>query len=603
MHEHDFERDTRALIEQVRAGKLARRSFIQRMVAVGLTAPMANMMLMHYGIAQPATAPAYKPTKRGGGGTLKLLWWQGPVHLNPQWATGTKEQEGSRIFYEPLAGWDADGNLVPILAAEAPSRENGGLSADGKSVTWKLKRGVTWHDGQPFTADDVVFNWEFIKDPATASSLISIYRDITVAKVDSHTVRVTFPKPTPFWAEPLVGTAGMMIPRHLFKDFMGAKSREAPWNVKPVGTGPYKFVDFKPGDMLRGEAYAGYHMPNRPHFDAIEMKGGGDAIGAARAVLQTGEYDYGWNLQVEDEILKRLEAGGKGKVSIVPGGNIEFILLQTTDPWNEVDGERGSIKSKHPSFSDPAVRQAMALLVDRKAVQDFIYGRTGVATANFLNNPSRFRSPNMKFEFNVDKANAILESAGWKRGADGIRAKDGVKLKYVYQTSVNQPRQKNQAIVKDACSKAGIDVELKSVTAAVFFGGDFANPDTYTKFWTDMEMYTTTMTQPDPQLFMEQFCSWEVCQKANKWAGRNILRWRNDEYDATHKAAQGELDPVKRAAMFIKLNDLVVGGGHIIPVVFRPRVSAANTRLTAHLSGWDNDMWAVASWYKDGGAG
>jgi peptide/nickel transport system substrate-binding protein len=593
------EQDIRHLIEEVREGKLPRRGFIQRMVSVGLTAPMASMLLMHAGVASAQTTLAYKPTRRGGGGTLKLLWWQGPVHLNPHWATGTKEQEGSRMFYEPLAGWDADGNLYPVLAAEIPTRQNGGLSADGRSVTWKLKRGVTWHDGQPFTADDVIFNWEFIKDPATSSSLISTYRDIQVVKVDSHTVRVTFPKATPFWAEPFVGTSGMMIPKHLFAPFIGAKSREAPMNMAPVGTGPYKFLDFKPGDMLRGTAYANYHIPNRPHFDAIEMKGGGDAVSAARAVLQTGEYDYAWNLQVEDEILKRLEASGKGRVAIVEGANIEFIMLNPTDPWNEVDGERASAKSKHPAFSDPAVRQAMSLLVDRKAVEDFIYGRTGVATANFLNNPPRFRSPNMKFEFNVDKANQVLDAAGWRRGAGGIREKGGVRLKFVYQTSVNQPRQKTQAIVKDACAKAGIDLELKSVTAAVFFGGDFANPDTFQKFWCDMQMYTTTMTQPDPQVFMEQYCSWEVAQKADKWSKRNYLRWSNAEYDAAHRAAQAELDPVKRAALFIRMNDLVCGSNHIIPVVYRPRPSAAGSRLICHLSGWDNDLWALPHWYKE----
>jgi peptide/nickel transport system substrate-binding protein len=593
------EQDIRNLIEEVREGRLPRRGFIQHMVGLGLTAPMASMMLMHSGIASAATALPYKPTKRGGGGTLKVLWWQGPTHLNPHWATGTKEQEGSRIFYEPLAAWDRDGNLYPVLAAEVPSRDNGGLSADGTQVTWKLKKGVKWHDGKPFSADDVVFNWEFCKDPASSTSNISVYRDIKVEKVDSHAIRITFPKPTPFWAEPFVGSSGMIIPKHLFEPFKGSKSREAPMNMAPVGTGAYKFVDFKPGDMLRGAAFADYHVPNRPYFDALEMKGGGDAISAARAVLQTGEYDYAWNLQVEDEILKRLEKGGKGKVTIVPGANIEFIQLNTRDPWNEVEGERGSIKSKHPAFSDPEVRKAMALLVDRKAVEDFIYGRTGVATANFLNNPPRFRSPNMKFEFNVDKANKILDAAGWKRGGDGIREKGGVKLKFVYQTSVNQPRQKTQAIVKDACAKAGIAIELKSVTASVFFGGDFANPDTYQKFWCDMQMFTTTMTQPDPQTFMEQYCSWEMAQKDNKWAKRNILRWANADYDAAHKAAQGELDPVKRAALFIKMNDLVCSDNHIIPVVFRPRASAAGNKVVAHLSGWDNDMWAVAHWYKE----
>jgi len=595
MKEHQI----RALIEEVREGRLPRRGFIQRMVGLGLTAPMASMMLVHSGVQAQAAMPAYKPTKRGGGGTLKLLWWQGPVLLNPHFATGTKEQEGSRIFYEPLAAWDADGNLVPVLAAEVPTRDNGGLSADGRSVTWKLKRGVTWHDGQAFDADDVVFNWEYNKDPATSTSWISTYRDIQVTKVDSHTVRVVFPKPTPFWAEPFVGTVGMLIPEHVFRPFMGAKSREAPANTKPVGTGAYKIVDFKPGDLVLAEANPNYHVANRPYFDRLEMKGGGDATSAARAVLQTGEYDFAWNLQVADDILKGLESGGKGKVTIVSGGNIEFIMLNVTDPWNEVDGERGSAKSRHPAFSDKAVRDAMALLVDRKGVQDFIYGRTGIATANFLNNPSRFRSNNLKFEFNVDKANQILDAAGWARGSDGIRAKGGVKLKFVYQTSVNKPRQDTQAIVKSACQKAGIDLELKSVTAAVFFGGDVANPDTYTKFWSDIQMYTTTMTQPDPQLFMEQYCSWEFAQKENKWAKRNILRWKNDEYDKAHTAAQSELDPVKRAALFIRMNDLIGESNHIVPVVFRPRVSAAGVKLSAPLSGWDNDMWALPHWYKD----
>src|SRR5574340_115294 len=238
------EREIKGLIGRVKSGGLSRRGFIDRMVGIGLSAPMASMLLLHHGVAMAQTVLPYKPTRRGGGGTLKLLWWQGPVHLNPHWATGTKEQEGSRIFYEPLTGWDADGNLYPVLAAEVPTAQNGGLSADGKVVTWKLKPGVTWHDGKPFTADDVVFNWQFIKDPATASTYISVYRDIVVEKVDAHTVRVTFPKPTPFWAEPLVGTNGMMIPKHLFEAYIGAKSREAPTNMAPVGTGPYKFSDF-----------------------------------------------------------------------------------------------------------------------------------------------------------------------------------------------------------------------------------------------------------------------------------------------------------------------------------------------------------------------
>jgi peptide/nickel transport system substrate-binding protein len=593
------ERDLRGLIEEVRDGRLPRRSFIQRMVGLGLTAPFANVMLLNEGIAQTVTAIPYKGTKRGGGGTLKLIWWQGAVHLQPHFAGGTKEQDATRIFYEALAGWDSDGNMIPALAAEIPSRANGGVSADGTQVTWKLKRNVTWHDGRPFTADDVLFTAAYAGDPASATVSVAVYKDIKVEKVDSHTVRVTFPKPTPFWAEPFVGSYGMILPKHVFEPFTGAKSREAPANVRPVGTGPYKINDFKPGDMIRADAYPGYHVPNQPFFDAIELKGGGDALSAARSVLQTGEFDYAWNLAVEDEILKRLEGAGKGKLVFLVGSDIEFISLNVSDPWKEVDGERGSAKSKHPAFSDKAVRDAMALLVDRKGVQDFIYGRGGLATSNFLNNPSRYRSPNTSYEFNVDKANQILDAAGWRRGADGIRAKGDVKLRFVFQTSVSQPRQKTQAIVKDACTKAGIDLELKSVTAAVFFGSDVANPDTYQKFWCDVQMYTTTMTQPDPQIFMEQWTTDQIAQKANKWASRNLVRWSNAEYDATFKAAQVEFDAVKRAAMFIKMNDLVVNDKHVIPLFARPRPRGYVSKLVAHPSAWDNDTWALGFWSRD----
>jgi peptide/nickel transport system substrate-binding protein len=589
----------RRLIAKVKAGELSRRAFLKKMTVLGLTPPMATQLLAYSGVAMAQTAFEYKPTKRGGGGALRMLWWQSATLLNPHFALGTKDQEGSRIFYEPLAGWDADGNLMPALASEIPSRENGGLAADGLSVTWKLKRGVQWHDGKPFTADDVLFNWEYASDPATAAVTIGSYKDIKVQKDDDFTVRVRFAKPTPFWADAFVGQVGMLIPKHLFADYKGANSRDAPTNLKPVGTGPYRFVDFKPGDVVRGELNPNYHVANRPYFDTIEMKGGGDAVSAARAVIQTGEFDYAWNMQVEDEILQRLEKGGKGHVTITTSGNIEHIQLNNTDPWTEVDGERSSAKTKHPLLSDPAVSQALGMLVDRASVQDHIYGRTGIATGNFLNNPERFRSNTTKWEFNVDKANQVLEAAGWKRGPDGIRAKDGKKLKLVYQTSINTPRQKTQAIVKQACQKAGIEVELKSVTASVFFSSDVANPDTYSKFYCDVQMYTTTMTQPDPERFMNQFCSWELAAKDNKWQGRNITRLRSEDYDRAFRAAEAELDPVKRAALFIRMNNLVVENQVVIPVVLRPAVAAISNRLRAPMSGWDNDLWDLKDWYRE----
>jgi peptide/nickel transport system substrate-binding protein len=596
------ERELREMIGQVKAGVLSRRHFVQTMIAMGLTAPMAAQMLTSAGVAHAQSRAAAAPAKRGGGGQLKVLWWQSPTLLNPHFAVGTKDQDGSRLFYEPLASFDPDGNLVPELAAGIPTAQNGGLSKDGKSVTWRLKKNVQWHDGKPFTADDVVFNWEYAADPATAATTIGNYQGIErIDKVDSHTVKITFKDPNPFWAEAFCGAAtGQIIPKHLFEAYRGGKSREAPANLKPVGTGAYRFVDFKPGDLVRAELNPNYHVENSPFFDRVEMKGGGDAVSAARAVIQTAEYDFAWNIQVEEEILRRMEQGGKGKIDIAVGGNIEHIQCNQTDPWTEVDGERSSLKHPHAFLTDPAVRQALNLLVDRAAVQEQLYGRAGRTSANFLNAPSRFFSKNTKWEFNVDKANQILDAAGWKKGSDGIRAKDGKRLKLVYQTSINAPRQKTQQIVKQAAAKAGIDIEIKSVVASVYFSSDPANPDTYRHFYTDIQMYTTTMGAPDPQTFMRQFLTQEVASKDNKWQGRNITRWRNAEYDKLFEASLTELDPVKRAAQFIRMNDLVIQNVVVVPVLWRMVQSAISLKLkNSAISGWDSNLWNLRNWVRE----
>jgi peptide/nickel transport system substrate-binding protein len=590
----------RSLIRDVKAGRLTRRRFVQIMVGFGLTAPMAAQMLAASGVAaQPKAATlVFTPTKRGGGGPLKVLWWQSPTLLNPHFATGAKDQDGSRIFYEPLAAHDPDGNLSPVLAAEIPSMDNGGLAKDGTWVTWNLKKGVQWHDGKPFTADDVVFNWEYAADPATAAVTIGAYRDIDrVERLGDHAVKVVFKQPTPYWYEAFCQNR-LLIPKHLFGAFKGDKSREAPNNLKPIGTGPYRFVDFKPGDIVRGEISPNYHVPNRPFFDTLEMKGGGDAASAARAVLQTGEYDFAWNMQVEDDILKRMEQSGKGRAEIYPTGNIEHIQCNFTDPGKEVDGERSGLKTTHPTLTDGAVRQALALLVDRASVHEQIYGRQGQATANYLNAPPRYYSRNNRWEFNVDKANQILDAAGWKRGGDGIRAKDGRRLKFLYQTSTNAPRQKTQAIVKQACAKAGIEIEIKSVVASVYFSSDPANPDTYPHFYADLQMYTTS-TGVDPLWGMRAFTSHEAATKDNKWTGRNITRWRNEEYDKLWKAAETEMDPVKRVAQFIKMNDMVIQNAVVIPVLWRNGVVVAGSRMRGlDLSGWDSNLWRLPYWSK-----
>ena len=245
------------------------------------------------------------------------------------------------------------------------------------------------------------------------------------------------------------------------------------------------------------------------------------------------------------------------------------------------------------------MRQALALLVDKDSVEKLIYGRTGTATANFINNPERFRSKTTKYEFNVDKANALLDKAGWAKGADGIRAKDGKKLKFVYQTSINQPRQKNQAIVKQACQKAGIDIEVKAVTASVFFSSDVANPDTYTQVL--LRPADVQQRQPSPTPKCSCASSARGKRPPRRTSGRAATsragRTRNTTTPTRRR--QVELDPVKRAAMLIKLNELAVNNQVVIPVVARPGVAAVKNKLVVELSGWDNNTWDLPNWYRE----
>jgi peptide/nickel transport system substrate-binding protein len=560
---------------------------------------MAAEMLASAGVAAAQSQPAFTPTRRGGGGDLRILMWDAPTMLHPHFGRGLRDATATRLFYEPLAAPAPDGTFVPILAEEMPTRKNGGLARDGQWVLWRLKKNVVWHDGAPFTADDVVFNWTFAMDPANVTTTRSSFEEVTrVEKLDPYTVRVVYKKPQPFWA--VVYTTGGLLPRHVFEPLKGNTSRDSIGMIKPVGTGPYKLVEFKPGDLIRAEINPSYHVANRPFFDRLEIKCGGDSATATRAVLQTGEYDFAFYVLVEEDLLRRIEQGGKGRILAAPSGGVSFIQVNQSDPWTEVDGERSSPRSVHPFLTDPAVRSALGLLVDRASINEHLMGRSGQITATFLNAPERYRSRNNTWEFNIDKANQILDQAGWTRGADGVRAKNGKRLKMLYQAAANATVQKVQAVIKQAAAKAGIEIEVKAVQASVFFSADVNNPDTNVRFLADLQTYTT-FAGLDPQGFMEQFASWEMPSKENKWTGRNLTRWRSATFDQLWRQADVEMDPVKRAALFIRMNDLVVQSGVVIPFTWRNVLhAAANSIAGVEQNGWDSIFGRIAYWYRQG---
>jgi peptide/nickel transport system substrate-binding protein len=562
--------------------------------------------------AAATTAPAPAATKapaaagaRGSGGNLKILMWQGPTILNPHLSQGTKDGIAARFCCEPLMTASGEGKFSPVLATEVPSKENGGLGADGKTVTYKLKPGVKWADGQPFTADDVVFTYEYVINKETAATSYGSFVDLDkVEAVDPTTVRLTFKQPTGGWYVPFVGDPGLVLPKHVLEKYVGTASRDAPFNQKSFGTGPYMVQDFKPGDVLTLTINPNYRDATKPFFSQIDIKGGGDAVSAARAVLQTGEYDYAWNLQVEAQVLNSLVQGGKGDLVTGAGGGVEHIILNQADPNTEVEGERASPKSKHPFLTDLRVRQALAMAIDRETMAKQLYGASGAASPNVLTTPTNLASKNTRIEYNLDKANQILDEAGYKRGGDGIRVTpDGVRMHVVYQTTTNSLRQKEQDIVKDGWQKIGIETELKSVDAGVFFSADPGNPDTNSHFFTDVEMYTSTFGSPFPLNYMKAFYSGDpavdLAQQSNKWAARNYTRWVNADYNKIYDQVKGETDADKAAQLWMQLNDIVVNAYISIPLIDRKSTDAkAKSIQGPKLSPFDTFSWNIADWTR-----
>ncbi|MGK7890831.1 MAG: peptide ABC transporter substrate-binding protein [Leptolyngbyaceae cyanobacterium] len=533
--------------------------------------------------------------------TLQLLYWQAPTILNPHLSTGTKDIEASRITLEPLASYDEDGNMVLFLAAEEPTLENGGLSEDGTRVTWKLKSDIKWSDGTPFTAEDVVFTYEFLTNPEVGANSAKAYEAIaSVTALDDTTVEVVFNQPNPSWFLVFMGTAGMILPKHIYEAYNGANVREAPANLMPVGTGPYRVTEFKPGDVILFEANPNFREADSLGFEQVELKGGGDATSAARAVLQTGDADFGYNLQVEASVLNQLT--GAGQVVASYGGDMERMFLNQTDPNRATaDGEISSIEIPHPFLTDPIVRQAINPAIDRDTIANQLYGATGQATANVVVAPSQFVSPNTSYALDLEQAATLLDEAGWvDSNGNGIRDKDGVEMEVVFQTSVNPLRQKTQEVVKQSLESIGIAVELKSIDASIYFSGDPANPDTLARFAADIQMYTTGNTDPDPLDYLQTFTCGDIPQKENNWVGYNSARYCNPEYDALWDTAAQELDPDQRRELFIQLNDILVEDAVILPLVHRATTVGVSDRLQGlNPTPWDLNTWSIANWRKE----
>lgn len=431
--------------------------------------------------------------ERGRDGEVKIIYWQAPSILNPYLSGGTKDLESASLVIEPLGRYNETGALVPFLAEEIPTVENGGVSADLKSITWKLKSGLVWSDGSPLTSADVAFTAEYCMHPEGGCAQGSKFDGVdSVEVLDDLTVKVNFSEAKPNPYGPFMGGQSPIIQKAQFAECLGAKAPECTEaNFNPIGTGPFKVVEFRPNDVITMEANENYREEGKPAFASLTFKGGGDAVAAGRAVMETGEFDYAWNMQLAPDVLAKMAEAGKGKPISAFGTLVERLEMNLTNPSPDLaEGERSTVAHPHPFLSDEAVRRALSMAIDRPLLVEVGYGQAGRPTCNLVPAPALYASDNTEcLTQDIDGAKAMLDAAGWvDSDGDGVRDKDGVKLSILYQTSTNAVRQDFQALIKDWWNQIGVEVELRNLDASVFFGGDPGSPDTFQKFYADVEM-------------------------------------------------------------------------------------------------------------------
>jgi peptide/nickel transport system substrate-binding protein len=562
-----------------------------------ITAPLFGAIAMLV-LASPAAA------ERAKDGNVNIIYWQALSIMNPYLAAGLKDLEAASLVLEPLARYDQYGDLVPYLAREIPTLENGGVSEDLKSITWTLKDDLVWSDGSAVTPGDVIFTWKYCTDPKMGCTRSRMFNDVeNVVAVDERTVRVEFAAPKPFPYGPFVGFVAPIIQARQFADCTGEKAPECTEaNFTPIGTGPFVVSEFRPNDAVSMVANEHYRDPGKPAFATVNLKGGGDAAAAARSVLETGEFDYAWNLQLAPDVLQNMQAAGKGKIVSGFGTFVERLMINFTNPHPELGDERSTARHPHPFLSDIAVRKALSMAINRDILVEIGYGDAGRKTCNIVPAPEIYRSTanDTCLKQDIGGAIALLEANGWAIGPDGVRAKNGVRLSILYQTSTNPVRQDFQALIKQWWDEIGVETELRNISGSVFFGGDPASPDTMMKFYADIEMYANSFDGADPESYL---ASW-ACDKApkpeNQWQGSNRPRYCGLEYDELigELAKTGKL--AERAALVKKMNDKLMQDYVMIPLVLRGKVSAHSNSLGGVvINPWDSELWNAADWHRD----
>lgn len=563
-------------------------SILSSLLRAVLLAACAAVVVACAAPSGPGSAPSSGQSRRGG--IARIALWQEPARLIPYLGTQAVGGLVLRTMFDGLLLTLPDGSRAPQLAAEVPSFENGGISADGLTITWKLRRGALWSDGEPLTSRDVAFTYAVIMDPANPVANRSGYPDIeSVSTPDETTVVVKYR--TLYSA--FKGHFPWVLPEHFFGGDTAIETKQL--NHVPIGSGPFVFKSWTPGEAITLERNPNYRERGKPYIDSLIFK-----IVPSREVgilwLKAGEIEVLWNL-VESNVPE-IEAmpGATLDVDLRSGNRTENLTLNTSCPSGQ---QQGDPACPHPVLGDLRVRQAVELAIDKQAIIDeLLLGKASLAPSVIAGGPYAVTLP--PSEYDPARARQLLEEAGWNPSEDGVRVRNGLRASLRYSTTTGDSlREQTQVLIQAQLRAVGIELRIENLPSSVLLGG-WVNNSPLARGNFDIGMATTTGAA-DPQAGLFNFFHSSQIPSERTRSGGNSHRILDPELDRALEAAGSTLDEVVRKSAYQTVAERVAAGKGRIPLYSRSDLDAFKINLKGHAPNvWTGLMWNAEDWWIEG---
>jgi peptide/nickel transport system substrate-binding protein len=543
---------------------------------------------------EPTEAPLPGADKQGG--ILVMGFADEPEMLNSYLVTHAMAKNIGAFMQRGLLEVLADGTYVPDLTTEVPTVRNGGVSEDGLTVTYRLREGIVWEDGDSFDCEDVKFTHEAIMHPESGAVSTGGYKDIvSVTCPDPQTAVMEYGK---FYA-PYLTLFDVILPSHLGLD--PAAMTEWEYNRNPLSIGPYSMVEWESGDHItvtRNEKYELWESEGKPYIDDIIMRFLGDSE-VGKQLIQTGEIDFLYNLTETD--IPEAEGMEGITISAIPSRSSTRLVLNLRDPEVDAPCKEELLEDPHWHWAlgDLKVRQAIQYGIDKNFITEkLLHGVLPVAVANMNIGWAAADIP--ESEYNPETAKDLLEEAGWTdTDDDGIRechgcpyAEEGTALRLRYTTTAgNKMREDAQQLIIEMMKEIGIEFYAENMPQAEI-GKSYAQGGLRRHGHYDIMMYSSGHAV-DPHNHIENyFASWNMPCDANSGKGANYSRWASEEFDALMEEASSTPDMEARAEAYQRANELLVEGLPHIFLYQRLRVDL----YVDNLRGFERNDWGSLAW-------